>query len=217
MVISTKIYIEHPDIALSHTIQSLADVDIGVVSDVGTNPGQNTFFFWFETSDFGAVETTLAEDHTVADFSLVVEMEDQRTYQIEYSEDAKLITPAVVDVGGLTLESENHSNGWIIHLQLPDHDALLDLKAYADEEDIRLDVLELHQSEGSYEDDDYGLTEPQREALVAAYVHGYYEEPRQASLADLQTILDRSQMAVSGRLRRGSARLIEAVLIDESE
>ena len=214
-MISARVYAEHPDLALTHTIQSLPDVEIGVVSDAGTDPQHDVHFFWFEAADFDAVEAALEADPTVANYSVIVERGDRRTYRIEYSDEAKLLTPAMTEIGGLTLESRSHSNGWELLMHLTDHDGLYALSEYATEEGIRLEILSLKQTEEAYDRFDLGLTEPQREALVAGFVHGYYDEPRRTSLEGLASMLGISPTALSGRLRRGSARLIEEVLLDE--
>ncbi|QGN07351.1 DNA-binding protein [Halorhabdus sp. CBA1104] len=54
-----------------------------------------------------------------------------------------------------------------------------------------------------------GLTEPQREALLAAAEQGYFAVPRDASLADIAAGLDISASSLSERLRRGQLALIE--------
>jgi predicted DNA binding protein len=214
-VISARVYAEHPDLALTHTIRSLPDVDVGVVSDAGTDPQHDVYFFWFEAPDFEDVESALEEDHTVAGYSVIVDRGDRRTYRIEYSDEAKLLTPAMTDIGGLTLESRSHSNGWVLRMHLTDHEGLYALSEYASEEGIRLEILSLKQTEETYDRFDLGLTDEQREALVAAFVHGYYDEPRRTSLEGLASLLEISPTAVSGRLRRASARLVEAVLLDD--
>jgi len=214
-VISARVYAEHPDLALTHTIRSLPDVDVGVVSDAGTDPQHDVYFFWFEADDFEAVERALKADHTVADYSVIVERGDRRTYRIEYSDEAKLLTPAMTEIGGITLESRSHSNGWVLRMHLTDHDGLYALSEYATEEGIRLEILSLKQTEETYDRFDLGLTAEQREALVAAFVHGYYDEPRRTSLEGLASLLEISPTAVSGRLRRASERLVEEVLVEE--
>lgn len=216
-MISTRVYVEHPDLALAYTIRSCADVEISVVSDVGTDPQHDVYFFRVESSDFDAVESALEVDHTVADFSSVLEMGTQWTYRIEYADDAKLITPLIAERGGLTLESKSYLNGWLLQLQLEGHDALYDLHEYANERDIRFDVLELKQNDGLEDRFDFGLTASQTEALVAAYRHGYYDDPREISMEELASLLGISGTAVSGRLRRGSARLIEERLVGDED
>lgn len=217
MPVSARVYTEHEDLALADTIRSLSDVEIGVVSDAATDPDHDVYFFWFETGDFERVESALAADHTVETFSTIFENDDRRTYRIEYTPRAKLISPPLAEVGGITRDARSHLNGWLLELQFQDHAGVFELSDYVTEEGIRLDILELQQTEETHEEPDFGLTDRQREALLAAYVNGYYDEPRDASLESLATLLDISPSAVSGRLRRGSARLVEEVLVDDED
>lgn len=217
MVITAKLYVEHPDLPLTPTIRDLREVEFGVFSDAGTDPEHDVYIFWIEAPDFDAVERALAEDHTVEECHVIVESRDRRTCRMEYTDEATLITPAIVEIGGLTVEARSYSNGWMIHLQLRDHDALFALNEYAKENDIHLDILELHQGEGRADLHEFGLTEAQRDALVTAFVQGYYDKPRTASLDDIASTLDISSTSASGRLRRGSDRLIGEVLMDEDD
>ena len=214
-MITARIYVEHPDLALSYTIRSLSDAAIDVVSDVGTDPHHSVYFFRIEAPDFDAVASALRADHTVDEFATVVEMAGHRTYRIEYSDDAKLITPEITDRGGLTLESTSYLNGWLLQLQLEDHDALYEIATYAEQEGVKLEVLELTQQPTLDDHSEFGLTASQTEALVAAYKHGLYDEPRRTSIEELAETLDLSRTAVSGRLRRGSATLVEEYLIED--
>lgn len=208
-------YVEHDKIALAPTIRSLPDANISVVSEAGTDPVHQVYFYRFEAVDFEEIESVLDDDVTVADYTPIVETGNRRTYRIEYSDDTKLVTPIVSEVGGLTLSSERHANGWVLDLQLRDRDGLYELSESADEEGIHLEVLGIQETEGTYDREDFGLTESQREALLAGFVNGYYDDPRETSLVDLAELLDISPTALSGRLRRGSARLIEQVLIED--
>lgn len=213
MVIDTKIYLEHEDLALSDTIRQLDGVEMGVVSDASTDPEHAVSFFWIEAPDFDLLEDVLDSDHTVSSYTVVVSMNGSRTYRIEYSDDAKLVSPAVVSVGGITREATAYMNGWKLHLELPDHQALLDLNEYTDE-GFRLDVLEIHNRDQPIEEDRYGLTDAQRATLVGAVLQGYYDDPRRVNQEELAEILGISSSALSGRIRRGAKRLIEAVLVD---
>lgn len=63
-------------------------------------------------------------------------------------------------------------------------------------------------------DDPAGLTAGQREALLAAREHGYFEVPREASLGEIADELGVSTPALSERLRRANRRLVDAYLAD---
>ena len=208
MTISTSVYIEHPDIGLGYTIRTLPEVTIGVIPDAGTDPEHNVYFFWIEARDFDAVEATLTEDRTVADFARVAELGDRNTYRIQYSDRAKLISPAITELDGIMLESRSRLSGWVVRLLLPDHGTLYHLKEHADEKGIQFEVREIHQTVLTEDHFEFTLTESQTEALVSAYEHGYYDEPRETSLEELGAVLGISRTAVSGRLRRASGELI---------
>lgn len=62
----------------------------------------------------------------------------------------------------------------------------------------------------------YGVTGPQREALVLAVERGYYDVPRRCTTAELAATLGISDQAVSERLRRGTATLVERTLGDDA-
>ncbi|MFC7229888.1 helix-turn-helix domain-containing protein [Salinirubellus salinus] len=216
MVITAHVYAEHENLVLSPTIRSLRDVEVSVVSDAGTDPENDVHFFRFEADDFGALERALADDRTVAAFSTILDEGDRRTYRVEYSDAAKRVAPPLTEIGGLIRDVRSHLDGWRLELRFQTHDGVYQLDEYARAEGISLDVLELTHTDGREDRSDFGLTEEQREALVAAYVHGYYDDPRETPLEGLAALLDISPTAVSGRLRRGSARLVEEVLLDEN-
>lgn len=212
MAITLEVYVEHSDLALTQTIRALPEADIGVVSDASTDPNHDVYFFWIEAPDFDRVEVAFEDDATVASYERVLTSGDRRTYGIEYAEDATLISPAINRLGGLILESRSHLNGWLLTILFQDHAVLNEFNEYVSDADYRIDVFELRQENSVDDQRQFGLTDCQAEALVCAYVHGYFDDPRQVSLEELGSILGISETAVSGRLRRGSARLTEAVI-----
>jgi len=204
----------HPDLGLVPTIRSLSEAKLGVVPDAGTDPEHNAHFFWVEAPDFDAVEEALAGDHTVRAYTVISETQRRRTYRITYSDRARLISPFITEVDGLMVDSRSRSDGWLVELQLPDHKTLYRLGERADETGLQFDVREIDQAEPTADSSEFTLTEPQIEALVSAYEHGYYNEPRETSLEELGSVLGISRSAVSGRLKRASRRLIEESLDD---
>lgn len=214
MTISTTVYVEHTDLGLVPTLRSLNDVEIRVLPEASTDPDQEGYWFWIEAGDFDLVEEALAADHTVSAFTRLWGNGNRGTYRIQYSEQSKLISPAILERDGLMLESKSEGDGWCVRLQFPDHDRLYDLYEYATAEGITLDVHEVHQQEVTQNHRGLELTASQVEALMAAYEHGYYDEPRDTSLEELGAVLGISPTAVGGRLRRASARLVEECLGD---
>lgn len=217
MALSAQVYVKHPDLALTHTIRSLPEADIEVVSDAGTDPDHDANFFRIEAADFEAVEATLTEDPTVEAFTAIIRNEGRRVYRVRYDAGATLISPIVMEAGAIILESRSHMEGWQLELMLQDNEELYELTEHADRAGIHVDVLELRHTDTSRTVPDFGLTDAQRETLTAAYLHGYYDQPREAFLEDLADLLGVSRTAISGRLKRGSANLIEEVVVDSDD
>jgi len=59
------------------------------------------------------------------------------------------------------------------------------------------------------------LPSEQREALVTAVKHGYYERPRQVTLEELAEIVDCPRSTLSYRLRRAESKLAKAFAVNE--
>lgn len=218
MPLSAKVYVEDADLALVPTIQSVPEADIGVVADVGTNPQQDVYFFWIEAGDFDAVESALDADHTIAEFTKLIETSIRRTYRIRYSDEAKLISPAVAAQDGLIMDTRSQCRGWLLQVQLQNHEDLYNLHEYATEADIQFEIREINQEGRTDTQRSVDLTDSQIQVLVTAYEQGYYEERQETDLAELGDILGTSQAGVSSLLRRASGRLIEEMLgYDEHE
>ncbi|WP_227377759.1 helix-turn-helix domain-containing protein [Haladaptatus halobius] len=62
-----------------------------------------------------------------------------------------------------------------------------------------------------------GLTDTQRETLLSAVDYGYFEIPRESSLAELATQLGISQNAASERIRCGVKQLVTETLKSDRE
>lgn len=207
--------VTHEDLGLTPTVRSGAAEEIRVIQHSTTDPDTGQFFFLVEnaTDEF---EEALTADHTVEGWTLVAGSAGTRVYRIRHSEGTKLLSPRVTELGGLMLEVKSNADwGWTVRLQLPDREALSDLWEFCEEENISFDLKQMFPGDGWADGRPGGLTDAQRDALVAAYEHGYFEEPRRASLSDLAELLDISPTAVGGRIRRGTAALVETTLIEE--
>jgi predicted DNA binding protein len=205
--------IAHPDLSLAPTIRECPDVTIRVVPQSGTDPETGIFFYLVENAPDG-FETHLDEDHTIAEWQPVAGSAATRVYRIRHPPETKLITPKTSELSGLMREATTNARGWTVRLQFPDREALAALADYCDEEDISFTLQQMFRQDEWNGDEPTGLTEAQRVALVTAYENGYFEEPREARLADIAAELDLSPTAIGGRIRRGTAKLVETALLE---
>ncbi|WP_222914351.1 helix-turn-helix domain-containing protein [Natrinema sp. SYSU A 869] len=215
MSITAKAYIEHEDLALVPTLCDLDGVNIRVIHQATTDPTSSTFPFVIEYDDLEELEETLNRDHTVTKYERIDSNNGTNIYQIQHTDTAKLISPAVTQVNGFLLQSETKDKGWLIQAQLLSRDALNSVWEYARENDINFRLLELYEKRKGGSDSSFGLTEEQQKALEIAYEKGYFSEPREMSLEDVANEVGISSTAMSGRLRRGMRNLLSSTLVED--
>lgn len=168
--------------------------------------------FWFSGADPDRVERTLAGDPVVDGASVTDDAVEADRYRGVCRLDEEALLYRLIDSGGDVLEGTGDGDGWDLLVSFPDVDRLSDFQgAVADAHTSDL-VSVYDPQEADVPDTD--LTERQRETLATAYREGYFDIPRKVTLVDLAARLDVSDQAVSERLRRGEAKLVQEYLYD---
>jgi predicted DNA binding protein len=170
--------------------------------------------FWAEGDDVAAFDAGLAADPTIADATRLSETPTLRLYRVTYTERgrAATIVPIWGDLDVVLLSAEATVGGWELRMRVPGRDELRRLRAYCRDRGVGFSLSALYHDvdpSGAMEAD---LSADQREALQAALDAGYYEIPREASLADVAADLGISSQALSERLRRATGRLVRSSL-----
>ena len=215
--VKAVVRVEHPDIVLTETVTHDSSSMVKSVSEAGTDPSSGKFFYHIESDDFSRFEEGLRNDPTIGDFERVIDTGDARAiYSFVYTDEAKVLSPVIAAANGVILDMENDGSAWILTIWIPERTDLAQLWDYARQNDIAIELLRLNEY-ASIGTTDAGLTDSQREALLAAFEAGYFEEPRNATLSEVADELGISQPAVSGLIRRGIERLILSSIIDDSE
>ena len=206
--ISAVVGVTHPDIVLTETVTQDRTATVTSVSEAGTDPTSGKFFYHIESADFRQFEAGLRTDPTIAAFERVIETRDQKAiYSVEYTADAKVLSPIISAANGVILDMENEGATWILTVWVPERTDLDQLWEYAAQQDIDIDLRRLNEYAG-FGNPDGGVSERQRDALLVAFERGYFEEPRDATLGEVAAELGISQPAAGGLLRRGTKRLI---------
>ncbi|WP_121820592.1 helix-turn-helix domain-containing protein [Halostella salina] len=102
-------------------------------------------------------------------------------------------------------------NGWFEFDVTGTREEFDQLRAGLDGSGLRFELLSLVEDDRG---DDAGtlVTDRQREVLDAALRAGYFEVPRECTLADVAASLDVDTSTASGVLRRGQARIVKSFL-----
>jgi predicted DNA binding protein len=208
-----SVHAAHPDLALSPTIRECQDTTIRVMPQAATDPTTGLFFFFIDGGG-ESIEAAFERDHTVERWTKLSRSESGSVYRLQHSPETILLSPKTVEYGGLMREAISDATGWTLRLQFPDRKALAHLWEFCKAKDVVFDLRQMFRHQPWMDPDLGALTDPQLDALITAYEEGYFEEPRAISLEGLADILDISPTAVGGRIRRGTAALIESTLIE---
>lgn len=203
--------VEHPDLALTETAARDRSATIHPVREAGTDAESGHHHVVVRSDSFERFDAALSADPTVADFDPVTAFDGGRLYRVAYTDRAILFSPEITRANGLALDIENDGTGWTMTVWVPDRNRLARLFAFADAHGVDIRLRRVNDYAGPVEGA-VDLTAAQREALLTALEAGYFEEPREATLADVATELDITQPAAGGLLRRGIKRLLIATV-----
>ena len=200
------------EFALHDTLTQCPNVDIEIERVVADDPDRITPYVWARADDFDALEAAFDDDPTVESLDTLSEMNEERSYQMTWAGSIDRIVPLLTNHEGTITYAVGSVEGWRLRVLFPDHEALSEAHEYLQEADVSLTIHAIYEAK----DDghiQHGLTETQRDTLVAAFEADYFEVPRENSLSDLSEQLELSHQALSERLRRATNSLVESTLI----
>jgi predicted DNA binding protein len=209
--VTAVLRVEHPDLALTETAARDRSATIHPVREAGTDAESGSHHFVVRSESFDRFQAALDADPTVAEFDFVTHFDEGRLYRVAYTDRAILFSPEITRSNGLALDIENDGTGWTMTVWVPNRDRLARLWAFADTHGVDIQLRRVNDYAGPIEGS-VDLTAAQREALLTALEAGYFEEPREATLAEVADELDVSQPAAGGLLRRGLKRLLLATV-----
>lgn len=182
-------------------------------STVADRMSDPVLFVWASGGDFEAFESTLPDDPTINEHELIDAGDDRRLYRVVVNRDSGSTNPAPIDrqTGASRLSIKTTAEGAIMKLRLPDREALTEYIRRLREHGFTVELLRVHPADGKYTQE-YDLSEKQAEAVAEALDSGYFEVPRETTLARLAEQFDISEQALSERIRRGVSSVLKATV-----
>lgn len=168
-------------------------------------------FFWVWGGDVEQFVETVRSDPGIDRLTVLDHVDGGALVQAVWTDDSGLIKGILASEMTL-LEVRRQNDVWLFRLRSLDHDAVAGLQRYCADNDIDLRLNWIHTLAEFEAGEQYGLTDGQRETLVAAFEAGYFDDPRGTTLDELAEEFDVSARAVSKRLRRGLRNLLSATL-----
>lgn len=212
MSVLAEIDLDTDRLACADALTAVPTVEFDLEREFETASPTPVVFMWAradpETLD--RFERALDDDATVTDVTQLSDRGEQRLYRMRLTGEAPVTTaPVWVEMGAVRLGMRYLDGHWRTRMRFPDRETLREFRAFCEREDLGFRLYRLCEDDGREGVPGDGLTDCQREALRLAADRGYFDLPRRTSLADLAAELDISDQAVSERLRRGCARLID--------
>lgn len=162
----------------------------------------------------GEASDALVEDlNSSPDFGPVVvvdELPDRTLVRVGWETADSPLFDLVDSVDGRISAAEGTPDGWSLCIRFPDREAVRRFISRAGDRNLGIELRELLDTPAV--EDRHAVSPKQRETLAAALEMGYFEVPRQATLADFAAELDISEQGVSERLRRGLSTYLSLAL-----
>ncbi len=179
--------------------------------------------YWAEGDDFDRYETAIAADPTIAAYRCLSDLGDRRLYRITFGSalDRPILHEVTMAHDITIVEATMTAERLRFWARYPSREAFDAMRTACREAAMPFEVTRLFEERETAGDGGpvgrYGVTGPQREALLRALEAGYFAVPRETTLEDVAQGLDVSTSALSARLRRGQSGLISNTLAsDES-
>lgn len=189
---------DHPDVEIE--LERLVPLSEGIIP-----------LFWVDDGDADAIEATLRDDPLTNSVQQLTKTGSRVLYEIEWDPDIDGLIGALLETDARLLEAEGTADVWDFRLQFQNRADLGRFRTRCADHDIPLTLRRLYNP--SLPEEGGQLSGEQYEALVAAHRAGYFEVPRGCSMNVVASEFGVSDSAISQRLRRGTAALIEEALL----
>jgi hypothetical protein len=170
-------------------------------------------YFWAESVDFEAFETTVRGHDAVDELEVVTVVDGRRLYRVYWNNLGDFVD-ALTESDATILEGHG-SDPWTFRLLFPTRPHVTAFRESCSEAGIPFEVRHVSEFSSDVSTPTFNLTDEQYEALQLAVSRGYYSIPREVTLAELAADVGISQQAMSERLRRGTAKVLVHLVDDD--
>lgn len=192
------------------------DVTVTVETTVPTSEGIIPYL-WVPLEVVESVLEGLEARSSVAAAAVVDELDDSALVKIEWNDRINGVLESIRENEAIVTNAVGTASQWTFRLRFPSYEDLSAFYTTCADRDISIELVQLHEAVSPDSQFRFGLTSAQRDLIVSAYEAGYFDVPRKTTLVELGERLGISDSAVSQRLRRGLATLINSTLVVEPQ
>ncbi|MDF9745515.1 helix-turn-helix domain-containing protein [Natrinema salsiterrestre] len=169
-------------------------------------------YFWVRGTRVDDIEAAFTDHPGVERIDLVDSVADEYLLRVEWSREYRGVLNALTETAIPLVEAVGTSQQWTFDVRGDDRSDIAVFQKRCREDEVPITLTKLTALTPIETATEAALTEPQAEALVLAYDRGYFNSPRDVTMAELGEELGITQQAVASRLRRGIDRLLGETL-----
>ena len=214
--IIAELDVASPRVVLGPTLASDLDVTVYAERLPVSHEGATWFHVTVLARDFAAFEDTLSADPTVADSEVFAAYGDRRTYRLTIAPDVPVMTEHVASFGDELLDLRSTARGWRVRIRTTDRGSIRAFMGFCVENDIDCELARVFEASEPVGEMAVPVERDAFDVLETAFEAGYFEVPRETSLAELAERFDVSESTMSVRLRRALGHVVGSLVADAS-
>lgn len=195
---------------LGETLPAVPDASVELDRTVAHSPKHVMPFVWVTNAERTVLDAAMAEDPSVESANVTDSFDSTHLYHVSWADVVSERLHLVLDHEGVVLDARGSDGEWRLRVRFDSRDHFSEFREHFTESgEVTVRRVTSPPRPG---DESFGLSDKQREALLAAYEAGYYDTPSGTTGAEIARQLGVTQQSVSRRLRRGVNALIESTL-----
>lgn len=173
-------------------------------------------YFWVIGEEQARFDETLRDEPELTEFEVIDTVNDRQLYRAKWDSSIDSFVQTMVSFDVVLQEAGGDAESWTFQLRFSDSHQLSEFHAACRERDIRLSVESIYNPIEPAAVETREMTQAQRALIEQAFEAGYFDIPRQVTLAELADERGISDQAVNERLRRGLRTLVAATVMTEA-
>ncbi|ELY61477.1 bacterio-opsin activator HTH domain-containing protein [Natronococcus amylolyticus DSM 10524] len=198
---------------LTCVFEEFPDAMVELDRIVPTN-GETIPYFWLRGPNVASFDPDAVSHPDLGAISVVETVGEEALMRVEWDPDRKTLLTMLLESPVVLVSAVGTRRRWSVEIRGDDREALAAFQSACREAGIPIDLTRLQPLSSPRADESDVLTPPQREALLLAYEHGYFDSPRRITQTELAAELDITRQSVSSRLQRGLRRLVGTTMFD---
>ena len=170
-------------------------------------------YFWVRGTEVDDIEDAFLDHPGVENIDFVDSVADEYLLRVEWTLEYDGVLSTLMETGVPLIKAVGTSEQWTFDIR-GDRRDIAAFQERCRELGIPITLTKLHALTPIESEVETALTDTQQEALVLAYERGYFNTPRDVTMAELGDELGISQQAVASRLRRGISSILGSTMAE---